>query len=77
MGLDRQAGTWFNGRSGRVRSGAGEVADQSQPAMPSLATVMDEAEHNVPAYPRFPWEHRTNVVGVFPNEAAIRRGSYW
>ena len=76
MGLDREAGTRFNGRSGRVRSGAGEVADQSQLAMPRLATVMDEAELNVRAYPKFPWEQRTNAVGIFPNEAAIRRGSY-
>ena len=69
-----------------------QVADQLRPKLPKLATVMDEAEHDVPAYMSFPREHRarlhstnplerlngeikrrTNVVGIFPNEAAITR----
>ena len=69
-----------------------QIADQLRPKLPKLATVMDEAEHDVLAYMSFPREHRsrlhstnplerlngeikrrTNVVGIFPNEAAITR----
>jgi len=69
-----------------------QVADQLRLKLPKLATVMDEAEHDVLAYMSFPREHRsrlhstnplerlngeikrhTNVVGIFPNEAAITR----
>ena len=68
------------------------VADQVRPKLPKLATLMDDAEHDVLAYMTFPKEHRakiyssnpierlngeikrrTNVVGIFPNEAAITR----
>jgi transposase-like protein len=68
------------------------VADQLRPRMPSLATLMDEAETDVLAYMDFPQQHwvklhssnpierpiaeikrRTDAIGIFPNEAAIRR----
>jgi transposase-like protein len=68
------------------------VADQIRAKVPKLATLMDDAEHDVLAYMSFPKEHRTkiysnnpierlngeikrrtNVVGIFPNEAAITR----
>ena len=68
------------------------VADQIRSKVPKLATLMDDAEHDVLAYMSFPKEHRTkiysnnpierlngeikrrtNVVGIFPNEAAITR----
>jgi putative transposase len=35
------------------------VADQIRPKVPKLATIMDEAEHDVLAYMSFPKEHRT------------------
>jgi transposase-like protein len=60
--------------------------------VPKLATMMDDAEHDVLAYMSFPPQHRvklhstnplerlngeikrrTEVVGIFPNEAAITR----
>lgn len=69
-----------------------QVADQLRPKVPKLATLLDEAEHDVLAYMTFPREHRakihstnpierlngeikrrTEVVGIFPNEAAIIR----
>ena len=68
------------------------VADQLRPKVPKLATMMDDAEHDVLAYMSFPPQHRvklhstnplerlngeikrrTEVVGIFPNEAAITR----
>jgi putative transposase len=68
------------------------VADQLRSRFPKLATLMDEAEHDVLAHMAFPKEHRaqihstnpleringevkrrSNVVGIFPNEAAIVR----
>jgi transposase-like protein len=68
------------------------VADQLQPTLPKLATLMDEAEADVLAYMSFPKEHwpkihstnglerpirevkrRVDVVGIFPNDAAILR----
>ena len=60
--------------------------------MPKLATIMDDAEHDVLAYMSCPRQHRTKlhstnpqerlngeikrrteVVGIFPNEASILR----
>jgi putative transposase len=37
------------------------VADQIRPKVPKLATIMDEAEHDVLAYMSFPKEHRTKL----------------
>jgi putative transposase len=36
--------------------------------MPKLATIMDEAEHDVLAYMRFPREHRTKLHSINPVE---------
>jgi len=68
------------------------VADQFRPKIPTLATMMDEAETDVLAYMAFPQAHwtklhssnpierpigeikrRTDVVGIFANDQAIRR----
>ena len=68
------------------------VADQLREKFPKLASLMDEAENDVPAFMMFQWGHwkqiystdpldrlkgeikrRTNVVGIFPNDASITR----
>ncbi len=68
------------------------VAGQIRPKVPKLATLTDEAKHDVLAYMSFPKEHRAklpsthpierpngeierraDVVGIFPNDAAIVR----
>ena len=41
-----------------------DVADQARPKVPKLASLMDEAEADVLA---------SDVVGIFPNEAAVSR----
>lgn len=44
------------------------VADQIRPKVPKLATIMDEAEHDVLAYMTFPKEHRTKLHSNNPIE---------
>lgn len=44
------------------------VADQLRPKMPKLATIMDEAEHDVLAYMTFPKEHRIKLHSTNPIE---------
>ena len=44
------------------------VADQIRPKVPKLATLMDEAEHDVLAYMTFPREHRTKLHSTNPLE---------
>ena len=44
------------------------VADQIRPKVPKLATIMDEAEHDVLAYMSFPREHRTKLHSTNPIE---------
>lgn len=50
------------------------VADQIRPRVPKLATIMDEAEHDVLAYMSFPKEHRTKLHSQQPNRARQWRG---
>ena len=40
------------------------VADQIRPKVPKLATIMDEAEHDVLAYMSFPREHRAKLHSI-------------
>ena len=52
------------------------VADQLRPKAPKLATLMDDAEHDVLAYMTFPREHRTKLHSTNPIErvhAEIKR----
>ena len=68
------------------------VTDQLREKLPSLAAMMDDAEHEVLMFMDFPKEHRVkihstnvlerlngeikrraDVVGIFPNEASVRR----
>ena len=52
------------------------VADQLRPKAPRLATLMDDAEHDVLAYMTFPREHRTKLHSTNPIErvhAEIKR----
>jgi putative transposase len=44
------------------------VADQIRPRVPKLATIMDEAEHDVLAYMSFPNEHRAKLHSNNPIE---------
>ena len=44
------------------------VADQIRPRVPKLATIMDEAEHDVLAYMSFPREHRAKLHSNNPIE---------
>ncbi len=52
------------------------VADQLRPKAPRLATLMDDAEHDVLAYMSFPREHRSKLHSTNPIErlhAEIKR----
>ena len=42
--------------------------DQLKPKVPKLATLMDDAEHDVLAYMSFPKEHRTKLHSTNPIE---------
>jgi putative transposase len=44
------------------------VADQIRPKVPKLATIMDDAEHDVLAYMTFPKEHRAKLHSTNPIE---------
>ncbi len=44
------------------------VADQIRPKVPKLATLMDDAEHDVLAYMTFPRQHRTILHSTNPIE---------
>ena len=44
------------------------VADQLRPKAPKLATLMDDAQHDVLAYMTFPKEHRTKLHSTNPLE---------
>ena len=44
------------------------VADQIRPKVPKLASIMDEAEHDVLAYMAFPKEHRAKLHSTNPIE---------
>lgn len=47
------------------------VADQIRPKVPKLATIMNEAEHDVLAYMSFPQEHRAKLHSSNPLERLI------
>ena len=52
------------------------IADHLRPKVPKLATIMDEAEHDVLAYMTFPREHRQKLHSTNPLErlnAEIKR----
>ncbi len=44
------------------------VADQTRPRIPKLATLMNDAEHDVLAYMSFPKEHRAKLHSTNPIE---------
>ncbi|WP_299908191.1 transposase, partial [uncultured Paracoccus sp.] len=44
------------------------VADQIRPKVPKLATIMDDAEHDLLAYMSFPKEHRAKLHSTNPIE---------
>ncbi len=44
------------------------VADQIRPKVPKLATIMDEAEHDMLVYMSFPKEHRAKLHSTNPIE---------
>ena len=44
------------------------IADQLRPKAPKLATIMDEAQHDVLAYMSFPKEHRAKLHSTNPLE---------
>ncbi len=44
------------------------VADQLRPRWPKLASLMDQAEHDVLAYISFPAQHRTKLHSTNPLE---------
>lgn len=44
------------------------VADQIRHKVPKLATLMDDAEHDVLAYMSFPRQHRTKLHSTYPIE---------
>jgi len=54
-----------------------QVADQLRPRWPELAALMDESEHDVPAYMSCPAQHRTKLHSTNPlerlNKEAKRR----
>ena len=45
-----------------------QVADQLRPRWPRLAALMDESEHDVPAYLGFPAQHRAKLHSTNPLE---------
>ena len=48
------------------------VADQIRPKVPKLATLMDDAEHDVLAYMSFPREHWAQIASTNPLERVNR-----
>jgi putative transposase len=44
------------------------IANQIRPTLPKLATLLDEAEHDVLAYMTFPKEHRSKIYSTNPIE---------
>jgi ParB/RepB/Spo0J family partition protein len=57
---------WLNAEAASVQWHA--VANQIWPKVPKLATIMDEAEHDVLAYMTFPKEHRVKLHSINPIE---------